>query len=80
MENYVFGGFCTAVVPRLLEKPINKGEDAILGDMHRRGFRYLGPVTLYSHLQASGIINGHSPLCWKFQKDVQLQKLEYVEE
>ncbi len=32
-------------------------------DLRRRGFKYLGPVTVYSHLQACGIINDHNEKC-----------------
>ena len=28
-------------------------------DLKKRGFRFVGPVTIYSHLQASGLINDH---------------------
>lgn len=38
----------------------------IAKDMKKRGFKYLGPVTLYSHLQACGIINDHDRACFRF--------------
>lgn len=28
-------------------------------DLKRRGFKFLGPTTLYSHLQATGLVNDH---------------------
>ena len=34
--------------------------DAIAKDLKKRGFKYIGSVTVYSHLQACGIINDHS--------------------
>lgn len=36
---------------------------AISDDLRRRGFTHLGPVTVYSHLQACGIINDHLACC-----------------
>ena len=36
-------------------------------DLKKRGFTCLGPVTVYSHLQACGIINDHSADCPLFQ-------------
>lgn len=36
-------------------------------DLKKRGFTFLGPVTVYSHLQACGIINDHSADCPLFQ-------------
>ena len=32
-------------------------------DLKRRGFKFVGPVTIYSHLQACGIINDHGKDC-----------------
>lgn len=41
----------------------NALSSSISRDLKKRGFRYLGPVTIYSHLQACGIINDHSETC-----------------
>ena len=35
-------------------------------ELKKRGFTFLGPVTVYSHLQACGIINDHSRGCPRF--------------
>jgi DNA-3-methyladenine glycosylase I len=35
-------------------------------DLKKRGFKYLGPVVLYSHLQACGIINDHIEGCFRY--------------
>ena len=35
-------------------------------DLRKRGFKYLGPTTVYSHLQACGIINDHSRDCPRY--------------
>ncbi len=32
-------------------------------EMKKRGFQYLGPVIVYSYLQACGLINDHDPSC-----------------
>lgn len=32
-------------------------------DLKKRGFKFLGPTTIYSHLQAAGIINDHDQNC-----------------
>ena len=34
-------------------------------DLKKRGFKFVGTVTIYSHLQAIGIINDHVSSCWK---------------
>jgi len=32
-------------------------------DMKKRGFKYVGEITIYSHMQACGIINDHDENC-----------------
>ena len=32
-------------------------------DLKKRGMKYMGPVTVYSHLQACGLINDHKKDC-----------------
>ena len=41
----------------------NRLSENISADMKKRGFKYIGPVTLYSHLQACGMINDHDANC-----------------
>jgi DNA-3-methyladenine glycosylase I len=41
--------------------------DALAKDLKKRGFKFLGSTTLYSHLQATGLINDHANDC--FRKD-----------
>lgn len=38
--------------------------DAISRDLRKRGMRYMGSVTVYSYLQAIGVINDHEPQCF----------------
>jgi len=42
--------------------------DAISKDLVKRGMRFMGTVTVYSFLQAVGIVNDHDPICdFKFR-------------
>ncbi len=41
----------------------NHLSEKISKDLKKRGFKYLGPITVYSHLQACGIINDHDENC-----------------
>lgn len=43
--------------------------DTISKDLKKRGMKFLGSTTIYSYLQAIGIINGHGKECCKFQKN-----------
>ena len=45
----------------------NELSDLISKDLKKRGFKFLGTVTVYSHLQACGIINDHGDDCPRYQ-------------
>lgn len=45
--------------------------DRIGRDLKKRGFKYLGSITVYSHLQACGIINDHGSDCPCYKKIVE---------
>ena len=45
----------------------NDISEALSKEMRKRGFKYLGPVTLYSYLQAAGMINDHEVNCYKYK-------------
>jgi len=40
--------------------------DRIAADMKKRGMRYAGSVTIYSLLQAAGIVNDHDKTCFRY--------------
>ena len=76
-----FGSFCKFLWSYSDGKPIlyedhEKGwipasnglSDRISKDLKQRGFKFLGPVTVYSHLQACGIINDHGNDCECYKK------------
>lgn len=46
-------------------------------DLKKRGFKYVGEITIYSHLQACGIINDHDRDCPCFEKI--MEEHEWVE-
>ncbi|HWR12488.1 MAG TPA: DNA-3-methyladenine glycosylase I [Rectinemataceae bacterium] len=47
---------------------VSELSDRVAGDMKKRGFSYVGSVTIYSHLQAIGIINDHLTSCFRWAK------------
>ena len=48
--------------------PASNGLSAkIAADLKKRGFKFLGDITIYSHLQACGIINDHDKNCPRFK-------------
>lgn len=42
--------------------------DAVSKDLKQRGFRFLGSVTVYAHLQATGIVDDHISTCFRKTK------------
>ena len=46
----------------------NALSEEISKDLRKRGFKYIGPVTIYSHLQACGIVNDHVKECDCYQR------------
>lgn len=58
----------------------NELSDRLSKDMKKRGFKYLGSITIFSHLQASGIINDHSCNCYKYKELLQKGNIKYIYE
>ena len=51
------------------EMPARNGlSDRISADLKKRGLKYMGSITVYSHLQACGIINDHLGTCFRYQE------------
>ena len=47
--------------------PVSNGLSAAISkDLKKRGFKYMGEITIYSHLQACGIINDHDQNCPRY--------------
>jgi len=40
--------------------------DRLAADLKKRGFKFLGSIIMYSHLQATGIVNDHITSCFRF--------------
>ncbi len=37
-------------------------------DLKKRGFRFMGPTIVYSHLQATGVVNDHLVSCFRYEE------------
>jgi DNA-3-methyladenine glycosylase I len=42
--------------------------DRVAKDLKKRGFRFLGSTIMYSHLQATGIVNDHLAGCFRYKE------------
>ncbi len=50
----------------LAELPASTPESAALSrDLKRRGFRFVGPTTVYAYLQAAGLVDDHVRTCFR---------------
>ena len=49
----------------------------VAAELKKRGFKYLGPVTVYSHLQGCGIINDHDYDCPCYKRIVQEHPVQF---
>ena len=52
--------------PRALEDlpSVTPESTALAKELKRRGFRFLGPTTVYASMQACGVVNDHVTGCW----------------
>ncbi len=46
-------------------KPVEAEAVVWAKDLKKRGFKFLGPTTLYAHMQATGMVNDHMENCFK---------------
>lgn len=57
----------------------NELSDQISKDLRKRGFKYLGSITVYSHIQACGMINDHEERCFLYKQICENYPVEYRE-
>jgi len=41
---------------------------AFAKDLKKRGFKFLGPTTVYAHMQAVGMVNDHAKYCFRYEE------------
>ena len=39
--------------------------EALAKDLRARGFKFMGPIVVYSYMQATGQVNDHHPMCFR---------------
>ena len=50
---------------------------ALSNDLKRRGFRFVGPTTMYAFMQAMGLVNDHTEDC-AFRAVAQAAREDFV--
>jgi len=76
-----FGSFCNYLWGFVNGKPLVNNwteisqipaktelSDRLSKDMKERGFKFLGSIILYSHLQATGLVNDHLKSCFRWKE------------
>ena len=49
--------------------PSSTREAAVMSkELKKRGFRFVGPTTCYSLMQAAGLVNDHNPECFRYDE------------
>lgn len=72
-DNYLwqFSGYKTIIYTDRVDGFVpakNTLSEKIAKDLKARGFKFLGPVVVYSYLQACGLINDHDKNCPRFKE------------
>lgn len=44
---------------------VSKEAEEFAADLKKRGFKFLGPTTIYAHMQATGMVNDHMVGCFR---------------
>jgi DNA-3-methyladenine glycosylase I len=47
---------------------ISKESQILSKDLKSRGFSFLGPTTIYAHMQATGLVNDHLVSCFRYNE------------
>lgn len=66
---WAYSGHKTLVYPshQVQHVASNELSEQVSKELKGRGFKYLGAITVYSHLQACGIINDHEESCFRYR-------------
>ena len=75
-----FGSFCEYVWGFVGGKPIqakrkkasdvpatSPESDALSKDLKKRGFKFVGSTIIYAHMQATGMVNDHVSVCFRYK-------------
>jgi DNA-3-methyladenine glycosylase I len=46
---------------------ISSESEAFSKDLKKRGFKFVGPTTIYAHMQATGMVNDHTIDCFRYK-------------
>lgn len=75
-----FTGGKTLVYDAFPEKRLTRSalSDALCNDLKKRGFQFVGSVSLYSFLEACGLINDHHPQCFRRRETLKMNATLHI--
>jgi len=56
--------------------PTSKESDIMSADLKKRGFKFVGSTICYSFMQAAGLVNDHTTVCYRYS---QLKNRQYTD-
>lgn len=75
MWSFVNGKPITHSLKKLKDYPATILEAELFAkDLKKRGFKFLGPTTVYAHMQATGMVNDHSTDCFRKKQVARMVK------
>ena len=69
-SKYIWGFSNNQIIKNIDDnfKTTSKLSDEISNDLKKRGMSFVGSITIYSYLQAVGIVNDHELNCFCYNK------------
>lgn len=67
-EKYLWGFTSGKVLYQKDTKPTSELSDLLSKDLKKRGFKFMGSVTMHAYLQAVGVVCAHEPQCFRNQE------------
>lgn len=52
--------------------------DEISKDLKKRGFKFVGSTVIYSHLQATGVVNDHITTCFRYKEIIDSYRILFT--
>lgn len=71
-SKYVWGFVGGKVIrsPKGKNRATSPESEALAADLKRRGFRFFGPTIAYAFMQATGLVDDHSPGCFLHRSQI----------
>lgn len=69
-DNYIWSFTDKKIIKDDPYKPKTELSEKVSKDLIKKGMRFVGPVIIYSYLQAIGIVNAHTKDCYLYKEEL----------